>query len=49
MGFILRGAHTRKLSCINQLSAIGSGNLKVGKPEKEEEQKGGGERMSEAK
>ena len=49
VGFILRGAHTGKLSCINQLSAIGSGNLKLGKPEEEEEQKGGGERMSKAK
>lgn len=49
VGFILRGAHTGKLSYINQLSAIGSGNLKVGKPEEEEEQKGGGERMSEPK
>lgn len=49
MGFILRGAHTGKLSCINQLPAIGSGNLKLGKPEEEEEQKGGGERMSKAK
>ena len=45
MGFILRRAHTGKLSYINQLSARESGNLKVGKLE--EEQKGGGERMSE--
>ena len=49
VGFILRGAYTGKLSCINQLSATGSGNLKLGKPEEEEEQKGGGERMSKAK